>query len=208
MKTVYLVRHGETDANLQRYLADRSELLNDAGVQQAAVVGKRLASLRTDALVASDWPRAQQTAEIIGEHINLNVQTMSELGEHVTPASLAGSSYTDPLYEAYVTECADRWGDPEFQFENAENYFDLFQRAEQLREQLESMEAESIVAVSHSRFLRFFTAYMTLRDTLTPKAELHMSKVLRPKNTSITSYVFDGAGWNLVTWNDIAHFAE
>lgn len=208
MKKIYLVRHGQTNANLKRYLGGRDELLNDTGKQQAITVGKRLQALQVDSLLASDWPRAQQTAQCISDEINLDIETVPELGEHMPPLSLANLSYDDPAYDAYKDLIKQHWGGAESQAEGAENFHSLFARSEQLRKHLESHTGTNIVAVSHSRFLRFFTAYMTMRDTLTPDAELHMSTVLRPKNTSITAFTFDHKNWQLVTWNDHAHFAE
>jgi probable phosphoglycerate mutase len=208
MKTIYLVRHGQTQANAEQYLGGRDELLSAVGEKQAAVVGQRLESLSADTLLASDWPRAQQTAKIISEMIGLDVETVPDLGEHMIPLSLKNKSYEDDTYAEYKKACAEHWGDPNFRVEDAENYHDLFARAERLRIHLETIDSEVIIAVSHSRFLRFFTAYMTMRDTLTAEAELHMSTVLRPKNTSITGFTFDKGQWTLFTWGDQAHFAD
>lgn len=209
MKKVYFVRHGQTQANVEMYLGGRDELLSKVGQKQAKVVGDRLRSLDIGTLLASDWPRAQQTAKIISQALNdIEIVTVPELGEHLIPISLTGKSYEDPAYAEYRDLCKKHWDDPEFKVEDSENFHDLFDRAESLRKQLEDMDVKSIAAVSHSRFLRFFTAYMTMRESLSADAELHMSTVLRPKNTSITTFSFDAGFWQLLTWNDIAHFAE
>ncbi|RKQ33739.1 histidine phosphatase family protein [Kocuria tytonis] len=72
--TLTLIRHGQTDWNLQRKLQGRSDIpLNDTGRDQARTVGRELAASgeHWDALVSSPLQRARETAEIIGEQIGL-----------------------------------------------------------------------------------------------------------------------------------------
>jgi probable phosphoglycerate mutase len=66
-RTVYLIRHGETDWNRDRRLQGQSDIaLNEEGRRQAAQLGLRLAAaLPFDRLVSSDLARARETAEIL-----------------------------------------------------------------------------------------------------------------------------------------------
>jgi len=83
--TLTLIRHGQTDWNLQRRLQGRSDIpLNDTGREQARAVGRELAASgeHWDALVSSPLMRAKETAEIIGEQIGLPLsRTYDELVE-------------------------------------------------------------------------------------------------------------------------------
>ncbi|MEZ5186032.1 MAG: MSMEG_4193 family putative phosphomutase [Candidatus Nanopelagicales bacterium] len=66
MTTVLLIRHGRSVANAQGVLAGRSDTaLDDAGREQARVLGERLRDVPLDLLVASPQARAQQTAELV-----------------------------------------------------------------------------------------------------------------------------------------------
>lgn len=66
MTTVYFVRHGETDANIEGILQGQSDHpLNEAGLAQAEAVASRLASRSFDEILSSDLSRARVTAEKI-----------------------------------------------------------------------------------------------------------------------------------------------
>ena len=83
--TLTLIRHGQTDWNLQRRLQGRSDIpLNDTGREQARTVGRELSASgqHWDALVSSPLQRARETAEIIGEQIGLRLsRTYDDLVE-------------------------------------------------------------------------------------------------------------------------------
>jgi len=67
MATVVLVRHGRTTANSSGVLAGRSAgvRLDEAGEQQVAQAGERLAGVRLAGVVTSPLERCRQTAEAI-----------------------------------------------------------------------------------------------------------------------------------------------
>ena len=67
MTTVLLIRHGRTSANTAGLLAGRSAgiELDAAGVQQAADLAGRLASVRLRAVVSSPLRRCRQTAQAL-----------------------------------------------------------------------------------------------------------------------------------------------
>lgn len=76
MLTLYLVRHGETDSNAEGRLQGHLPVpLNARGRRQADRLAQRLAGVPLDAILSSDLPRAQQTAEIIATAKGLPVFT-------------------------------------------------------------------------------------------------------------------------------------
>ena len=63
---IFLIRHGVTDWNRSfRYQGTSDVGLNDEGLEQARLLGLRLASVRPTRVVASPLKRACRTAEII-----------------------------------------------------------------------------------------------------------------------------------------------
>lgn len=63
---IYLVRHGETDWNLQRRIQGSTDIpLNDTGRAQARSTGALLARRQWNGIFASPLSRAMETAEII-----------------------------------------------------------------------------------------------------------------------------------------------
>jgi broad specificity phosphatase PhoE len=69
MTMLVLIRHGETDWNVEgRYQGQADPPLNKRGLSQAAELAKRLSSVRLDRIYSSPLLRASQTAEILAEH--------------------------------------------------------------------------------------------------------------------------------------------
>ena len=69
---LYLVRHGETDWNLQRRIQGATDIpLNDTGRSQALETGRLLARRSWDAIYTSPLTRAFETASIIATEVGL-----------------------------------------------------------------------------------------------------------------------------------------
>ncbi len=83
MTTLLLLRHGETDWNVERrYQGHSGPGLNERGRQQARDAADRLtAQPPAQAIVSSDLPRALETARIIGEALRLPVTSDPRLRE-------------------------------------------------------------------------------------------------------------------------------
>ena len=60
-----LIRHGETPLNVARVLQPADTPLSARGVEQAQALGRRLSGMQVAAIISSDLPRAQQTAQLI-----------------------------------------------------------------------------------------------------------------------------------------------
>ena len=81
--TLYIVRHGETEGNVQDIIVGQSDSpLTEQGVGQAHTVANELQHIAFDAIFSSDLPRAQRTAEIIKLDREIAVQTSKLLREH------------------------------------------------------------------------------------------------------------------------------
>lgn len=70
---LYLVRHGQTEWNLDRRLQGQLDSpLTELGCEQARRIGQRLAGLGVNHLVGSDLGRTRQTAEWVGKALGAN----------------------------------------------------------------------------------------------------------------------------------------
>ena len=80
---IIFLRHGQAENNTKKILAGRSPGvdLTQVGIQQAEQSGKMLESLNISAIYSSSIDRALQTAEIVGNHCNLEPVTDDRLIE-------------------------------------------------------------------------------------------------------------------------------
>lgn len=65
---LYMVRHGQTDFNLQqRYAGSTDVPLNENGINQAYDLSRKLTGIEFDVIISSSLRRAKQTADIISK---------------------------------------------------------------------------------------------------------------------------------------------
>jgi broad specificity phosphatase PhoE len=164
MKTIYFIRHAQSEANLRDILASRRDFpLTEKGRRDAeAIAGefKQLAEL--DRIISSPLLRARQTAEPIAEAFGLEVETDERLTEQEL-GIFAGLTYAE-LDERpdYMHDRTQRWHwVPEG---GGESYEMIARRLEPFFESLEHLDGESLLFVTHAVTLRLIKA--TLEQTL------------------------------------------
>lgn len=82
MTKLYLVRHGETEWNASSKVQGTIDTaLNEKGIQQAELVGRKLAREKIDYIYTSSLKRARTTADIIGKHASLQVSELHDYRE-------------------------------------------------------------------------------------------------------------------------------
>lgn len=82
MGKLFVVRHGETDFNVQRRYAGSTDIeINDNGIDQAKVVAEALKAYPIDIIISSPLKRAHKTAMIIQKHINKPLVLQDEFVE-------------------------------------------------------------------------------------------------------------------------------
>ena len=82
MTTLLLVRHGETDWNADGRLQGQTDRpLSEFGRRQARKLADELADEELEAIYSSDLARARETAEIVGERLELAVALDPDLRE-------------------------------------------------------------------------------------------------------------------------------
>ncbi|HEY0259959.1 MAG TPA: histidine phosphatase family protein [Lacisediminihabitans sp.] len=83
MTLLYLVRHGETDWNLERRIQGSTDIpLNDTGRAQAARTGRLLARREWDGIVSSPLSRALETGRIIAREVGIDgIETLDAIVE-------------------------------------------------------------------------------------------------------------------------------
>jgi uncharacterized phosphatase len=76
---LYLIRHGETDWNVQRRYQGREDIfLNETGLRQAEQCGRAFQGEHFEAIISSPLARAKKTAEIIALHVRVQEIVVEE----------------------------------------------------------------------------------------------------------------------------------
>lgn len=106
MTHLFLIRHGQTDWNLQgRWPGQADPPLNATGRAQAEHTARELCEFKFDALYSSDLQRAYETAEIIGDTLGLFVVREPRLREiHLGAWQGMFSQYIKTNYPAAFRE--------------------------------------------------------------------------------------------------------
>ena len=79
---LYLVRHGQTDWNVQKRAQGHTDRpLDETGLQQAKLVGRAFLDLPVQRILTSDLKRAQQTAAEIARRTKIELEVMPNLRE-------------------------------------------------------------------------------------------------------------------------------
>lgn len=200
-----LVRHGESIVTTQRVIGGPRTCsgLSALGVQQAERLRDRLAEtgeIEADVLVASAYPRAKETAEVIAPALGLDVVVEPGFGEHDPGPDCDGMSFADFV---------ERHGMPDWEsdpyavtFPGGETVAEFDLRVGTAMSRVRRDYAgQTVVIVCHGGVIDGIMR-MALRTARTGVFELHTL------NTSLTELVLVRPDrWRLLRYNDAAHLA-
>jgi 2,3-bisphosphoglycerate-dependent phosphoglycerate mutase len=158
--TIHLVRHGETDWNVERRLQGWTDIpLNATGLRQAQAAALALADRDIGVIVSSDLSRARDTAELIAAEAGVEVITDPALRER--HYGIAEGRLNSELESQFDGTLDERWADPDFTFEGGETRRDVYLRLGTfLTELLASPPQHEIVLVSHGGALRVARGFL------------------------------------------------
>lgn len=210
MKTIYLVRHGESEINVSdTFVEPVSSPLTEVGRSQAAALARRAKNLKFDTLIASPILRTRQTAEYIARETGHAIEYADVFRERALPATLVGYKKDDPAARATADRAirvSEIGGE---KVEDAETFEELKERASRAVRFLEDRPERDILVVGHGFFTRMMIAYMLFGEDLTPKEFGPFVWGMRTKNTGISVLRNDPLDrhrpWWLLVWNDHAH---
>ena len=164
MKTIYFIRHAQSEANLKDILASRQDFpLTEKGRQEAVAIASEFKDIvQLDRIFCSPLIRAQQTAQPIAEAFGLDV----EIDKRITEQDLgvfSGMTYAElDDRPDYMHERSKRW--KWIPAGGGESYQMITNRLKPFFQSLESLEGDSILFVTHAVTLRMVKA--TLEQTL------------------------------------------
>lgn len=192
MKKIFFVRHGETLANHGHIHQGPHEPLSEKGREQAVAVAETLRALGVDTLACSNYARAIETAEIIGEKLDLPSTVLESVKEFRRPDSLYGKSHYSFSSLMYVWRLQRHRVDATWDDEGAENMFHIRNRIEDAKRDISALPGNDIAIVSHAIFMDMFTQ-MICADRPLKITEFIRGLVLSKKtpNTGIIEFEVD-----------------
>ena len=208
MNQLYLLRHGENKANLTKEFSYKliDYPLTEKGRLQAHQTAQFLQGKDIQAIYSSPLKRACQTAEIIGETLNLS-PTVSEAFRELNVGDLEKSPPTMETWNAYKT-IITAWfkGNRNASFPNGENYHQTWSRYQQgLFEAVQTHPDQRLLIVGHGGIFTF-----TLPD-LCPVVDFQNLIKMDNHNASLTridvTIENDRLIGTMIDWANISHLS-
>lgn len=197
-----IVRHGETDWNLEKRIQGHLDIpLNATGRAQALAMAYNAAHHRFAALYSSDLGRALETARAVAEREGLEVRPLPQIRERhygiFQGLTAAEGALRHPA--AHVRYLAR---DPDYDFESGESLRDF---AHRVREGLDWMSrhhpGQTVCAVCHGGVLDVLYRQATGRPLETPRD-------FTIPNCALNWFHHDEQGLRLEKWGDRHHLAQ
>ncbi len=207
MKTIYLIRHAESEGNIGLHFQGVETQLTEKGRAQAAFLAERCKRLPIEAVVSSHMARAKETAETISAAISIPVETSELFSERRRPSSIVGVDMNNveakKIDDAWIQSLLTGTG----RVLDGENYDDVAARSEQALSFLANHPKEHIAVVSHGFFMCMLLARALFHDKLTPQEFTRIFNAFHISNTGISILKHGGewAEWGIYAWNDHAH---
>jgi len=204
-KTIYFVRHGQTNGNVLGMVQDLTDALSSAGEIQAEKMAARAQNLEFETILSSDAMRAVQTAAIIAKRTGHTVSHHAVFREIMRPSSFMGKLILTSEFQQFDEAWRSHF-DGNWRFEDEETQSELLGRVAAAIELLEARPEKNILVVSHGYFLRSIAAYILSGKKILPETYHAIHSALIGENTGITiCRVSKSGSWRILSWNDHAH---
>ncbi|HEX5821887.1 MAG TPA: histidine phosphatase family protein [Solirubrobacterales bacterium] len=157
---VHFVRHGESASNAapgaMALPGNSGDRLTERGFEQVRAVSERLGEAGATRVLTSPLRRARETAGVIAERLELPVTELAELRELRESEGFGELSLEDQRLRRWSVWMAEHGDDPDHSYRGGESFNEIMSRVQVVQERLVADGTESVIAVSHGIFLRFF----------------------------------------------------
>jgi len=201
MTRVYIVRHGETEWNLEgRFQGWKDSPLTEEGIQQAKSLAERLNNYKIDHLYSSPSGRTMETAEIIADANDLEIIVEPGFKE-INLGELEGkrSEWVEANHPDIIH---DFWNDPEnYEPLSGEDFHELKDRViGTLNNILDKHSDDHILIVSHAAASKTILSYFDGKE---------LGRLWDPpflKATSLSIVDIQGDKSFIKMYGDVSHY--
>ena len=195
MVKLYLVRHGQSTANLNDVFLGQHNLdLTSLGLEQAKITANYLKNIHVDAIYSSDLTRAVDTAEQTAKLLNLPI--ILEKGLREIDGGLWEEqpfySLKEKYYDNFVAFTTDIGSS---KVDGGESVAELYERFIKTVENIsKANDNKTVLIFSHATCIRCFGAFCM------GKGLKNMQSVPWPNNASVTEVDYDNGKFTLVKY--------
>ncbi len=203
MKTIYLVRHGQTRFNKNWRHQHPAVDLSPKGWEQAERAGEYAKTLDLDVIITSDFLRARQTAEVISGKSGVAVEVSEEFREIQRPSSVWGKQYYDLRSLWAMIMILLHSGNPAWHYSDEESVALFQERIITALHLLEQRPEERIAVVTHRGFISGLLSLLKNETMPHGAFGLTLARALSIDNCSFTTVTYDEAQkkWGIVEVN-------
>ena len=161
-KNIYIIRHGQTDFNLENKVQGRGidSSINATGVQQANRFFEKYKSIPFDKIYVSDLKR---TKESIQQFIDLGIPFEKHGGlDEISWGKHEGQPFDPEMHQIYLNTVAG-WGKGELNLAvgGGESPLDVVQRQKEAMNYIMANETEeNVLIASHGRAIRILVCWL------------------------------------------------
>ena len=212
-KTIYLVRHGQSEGNITPVFQSTDSPLSTEGKRQSHALATRLDSLPIETIISSPLPRAKNTAEIITATTHHAVEYEDLFVERIRPTATEGKPWHDQAAAHLWKQWEESLVTPGIRVEDGENYEDITTRADKVLTYLHARKEQTILVITHAYLIRTIAAKILLGNTINGDALRRCYERTDIENTSITTLTYRDAFeepfcWRISSLNDHAHITN
>lgn len=200
-KTLYIIRHGETDLNKNGIVQGRgmNTDLNDLGREQAEAFYQTYKHIPFDKIYTSTLKRTHQTVK---KFIDSGIPWLQYAGlDELAWGIYEGRESTDDTKIAFK-DIMQSWnkGDFHIKFEKGESPLEVKERQLEVFEKLiEKNDDQNILICMHGRAMRVFLCLLT-------DAPLSEMDKFPHQNTTLYKVEYDGSKFHITDFNNTDHF--
>ena len=180
---VYVIRHGQSETNVEKRYTGWSQVnLTQQGIEEAIRIRPLLEGVKFDKIFSSDLYRAMQTAESAIPGCTYETSPLiREVG--------MGSLELQPIDDVIADMRAKNTKELGYAMYGGESSEEFTQRVAQFREQLESLDCETVAVFTHWGWMKNF-----LQQVL--KVKIANENIVG-KNCAVAIFEYDRTNWKL-----------
>jgi len=152
---IYLIRHGETTGDIEdRYGGSYDDSLSQNGEAQVKGMVKKLIGKDIEVIFHSSLIRATETAQIVGETLEVPLVLVDDLKERNNYGDLTGMIKKEAK-EKFPEEVEELEGNPIYhKIPNSEDYYDFAKRIIDVFNEISDGEQETVAIITHGGPIR------------------------------------------------------